>query len=212
MVAIDLGLGVGPTPVALLVAVVALAAVGGVLLGATGVALPRFVDKRWPATQPLNPTEKIWAQMHAYVERAFVGLDLDLAKDLAAQMEEIAVPAGTTVFDQGDAATHFYIVERGEVEVRQRIEVPGGMVAEQVIRHLGPGEFFGEVAILRRTPRTATVRTVVDSVLLRLAAADFIAGAARSAADEHLLLRTVDRYLADDRRRVEALTASMRPR
>jgi CRP-like cAMP-binding protein len=149
--------------------------------------------------------------MREAVERAFVGLDLELARALVDEMEELRVAAGTPVFEQGDLATHFYLIKSGQIEVRQRLEVEG-VIAEQVIRHLGAGAFFGEVAIMRRTPRTASVAAVVDSVLMRLPAAAFLAGAARSAADEHLLLRMVDQYLADDRRRAAALAASVRSR
>jgi CRP-like cAMP-binding protein len=210
--AITLGIRLGPTMTALLAAVIVLALIGAVVVALFGVAFPHWIDRRWPATQPLSAREQVWAQMRELVERTFVGLDLELAKELAGEMERVKVPSGTTIFEQGDAATHFYIVQEGEVEVSQRIEVGGGFVAEQVIRHLGAGTFFGEVAIMRRTARTATVRAVSDCVLLRLPAAEFLAGAARSAADEHLLLRTVDRYLADDRRRAEALLASARSR
>ena len=206
--AVDLGVGVRSTPVALLVAVVALALVGALVLLVVGFAFPRWIDGRWPATEPLNPSELAWARVGQYVRATFRGLELELAKELASQMEEITVAAGTTIIRQGDAATHFFVLEEGEVEVSQRVEAPGGAVAEHLVRRMGAGSFFGEVAILRRTARTATVQAVTDCTLLRLPAAELIAGASRSAADEHVLLRAVDGYLAEDRARAARLAAA----
>jgi len=210
--AVDLHLGVGPTPVALLVVVIALALVGAAAFVAVGVAAPRLVDRRWPATQPLNPSELAWALVGQYVEATFRGLELELAKELATEMEEVAVPSGTVIIRQGDPATHFFILKAGQIEVSQRVELPSGVAAEQVIRQMSAGSFFGEVAILRRTACTATVRAVSDCVLLRLPAADFITGAARSAADEHVLLRAVDHYIAEDRARAKRLVAAEQAR
>src|ERR1043166_9039657 len=113
MIASALDLGLGPTPTALLAAVLLLALMGAAVVIGVGLAFPRLVDKRWPADEPLNPTERIWAEMREFVERTFAGLDLELARDLAGQMEEVRVAAGTTIFSQGDPATHFYVIRSG---------------------------------------------------------------------------------------------------
>ncbi len=77
---------------------------------------------------------------------------------LRAQM----VPAGTVIMRRGEAATCMYFIAQGSVE----IETSKGPV------HLGEGHFFGEKALLRKTHRTATVRTVEPSKLLVLEAGD----------------------------------------
>ena len=66
------------------------------------------------------------------------------------------VPAGTPIFEAGADGTEMYGVVEGEVEVR----LPGGAV-----RALGPGETFGEMAIVDSSPRSATVVAVTDTKL-----------------------------------------------
>jgi CRP-like cAMP-binding protein len=70
-----------------------------------------------------------------------------------------------------------------------------------VIRQHRAGESFGEVAILKRMARTASVKAVTDCVLLELPADEFVSALALSAADESQLFGNVERYLAEDRER-----------
>ncbi|WP_420629019.1 cyclic nucleotide-binding domain-containing protein [Candidatus Leptofilum sp.] len=69
-------------------------------------------------------------------------------------------PAGTNIIRQGDAPDKFYIITRGRVAVL--LQPPDGLDA--VLDYLGPGDFFGEVGLLRQSRRMATVRaeTAVD--------------------------------------------------
>ncbi len=73
------------------------------------------------------------------------------------------VAPGTVVVRRGETPTAMYFIASGEVEV----ELPQG------VRRLGDGEFFGEMALLRRSQRLATVRTVTRCRLLALDAEDF---------------------------------------
>ena len=207
LLAIDVGLvEISSTPLQLLLVLLVLGVVGAALISLVPLVLSRWVDRRWPATEPLDPTEMLWAEVGGYVQRTFRGLGLEQARDIVAHMTEVKVPAGTDIVEQGDPANHFYILKSGEAEVLQRFAAPGQAVSrEEVIRRFGPGDSFGEVAILRRAARTATVRAVTDCVVLRLPAEDFVAVAALSAAGESDLLAVVDRYLAEDRARVEAV-------
>ena len=75
-------------------------------------------------------------------------LPLPAVEQLARGLEPVAVPAGEVVFGQGDVGDRYYVIESGEVDV-----VGDG----RVVATLGPGEGFGEIALLRRTRRTATV-------------------------------------------------------
>ena len=76
-------------------------------------------------------------------------LPLPAIERLARGLEPMSVPAGGTVFEQGDVGDRYYVIESGEAEV-----VGDG----QVVARLGTGEGFGEIALLRRVRRTATVR------------------------------------------------------
>lgn len=65
---------------------------------------------------------------------------------------------GQVIFRQGEMGNEVYVIISGEVEVVG--EQPGG--GETVISRVGPGEFFGEIALIRNAPRMATVRALTD--------------------------------------------------
>src|SRR4051812_15670222 len=145
----------------------------------------------------------LWGESGGYIQRTFRGLDVSLSKDLASQFVEKKYKAGDTVIEQGEPATHFFVVKEGNVEVSQRLD-SGPAVREDVINQFGPGNSFGETAILRRTSRTATVRALTDCTLLELSAEDFVAGAAYSAAEDNELLARVDTYMQADAARASS--------
>jgi MFS family permease len=84
---------------------------------------------------------------------------------LASQAVPVQVSTGTEVVRQGEPGDRFYVIESGRFEVA----VDGARTAE-----LGPGEFFGEIALLRNVPRTATVKATADSKLLALGRHEFL--------------------------------------
>jgi CRP/FNR family cyclic AMP-dependent transcriptional regulator len=69
-------------------------------------------------------------------------------RHIAGLMTRLDEPAGTVLTREGTAGAEFVIVLEGAVEVRQ---------GDRVIKTLGPGEYVGEIALLRHQPRTATV-------------------------------------------------------
>jgi signal-transduction protein with cAMP-binding, CBS, and nucleotidyltransferase domain len=73
--------------------------------------------------------------------------------------------SGDTIFLEGTPGTHFYVIDRGEVEILRRDD--RGQ-PNQIVDVLGPGEFFGEVALLDNQPRgiTARARTEVDALVM----------------------------------------------
>jgi uncharacterized protein YhbP (UPF0306 family) len=80
-----------------------------------------------------------------------------------ATLQSIEVPAGETIVRRGGPADRFFILVEGEATVTADDAGEG-----QPIHSLGPGQLFGEVAILRDQPRTATVRAKTDTKLLAL--------------------------------------------
>ena len=92
-------------------------------------------------------------------------LPLPAIEQLARGLEHVDVPAGRSVFEQGDVGDHYYVIESGQAEV-----VGDG----RVVATLGPGEGFGEVALLRRIRRTATVRAVGQLRLQALSSDRFL--------------------------------------
>ena len=85
---------------------------------------------------------------------------------IAALADERDVADGTELIREGEPGSEFYVVVDGEVEVRRR----GRRVAR-----LGPGSFVGEIALLSRSPRTATVVATTPLRVLAITGRDFVA-------------------------------------
>ena len=88
----------------------------------------------------------------------------EMLRDLTHQLVTENVPADRDVVVEGDPGDKFYIIARGRVEVLKR-DAAG---ANQRVAILQDGDNFGEVALLRSVPRTATIRTLVPSIFLSL--------------------------------------------
>jgi hypothetical protein len=100
------------------------------------------------------------AQLHALrAIEMFAPLPAPTLEALAASLTRLEVPAGETIFHQGDHGDRFYIVDSGEIE----IEIDG-----REANVLRPGDHFGEIALLRDIPRTATARARKETQLYAL--------------------------------------------
>jgi ATP-binding cassette subfamily B protein len=91
-------------------------------------------------------------------------LETHLLAELSASFVTERHPRDRFVIQQGDPGDKFYILVRGSVEVLQA--APGG--ADERLKVLEDGDYFGEIALLRDTPRTASVRTLCSCVFLTL--------------------------------------------
>lgn len=69
---------------------------------------------------------------------------------IATRVEEVDVPAGKTLTEKGRSGGEFFVIISGTAEVRRGSGAPAS---------LGPGDYFGEIALLDNGPRTATVKT-----------------------------------------------------
>jgi CRP-like cAMP-binding protein len=100
-------------------------------------------------------------------------------------------PAGRTVFRQGDPADSAYFIRSGEVEV---IDEESG----SVIRSLGRGEYFGEIALIADAPRSATIRTVSTVELAVLGKRNFLNMMRLLPTTEESILQTVQERATHD--------------
>jgi CRP-like cAMP-binding protein len=92
--------------------------------------------------------------------RLFHRLRVDLLEGVVAQLTPLAVAAGQDVVTQGvDDHRGWYLVDQGRLEV---------LIDGFVVNELGRGDGFGELALLRDRPRSATVRTITEVKLLAL--------------------------------------------
>jgi uncharacterized membrane protein len=108
----------------------------------------------------------------------FAPLSLVAKERIASHLIQVDVAAGEVVIHAGDAGDRFYVVSSGGLTID---------AGSQTI-DAGPGDFFGEIALLQDVPRTATVRAITDARLYALERDDFVAvvtgnALARSEAD-----------------------------
>jgi voltage-gated potassium channel len=116
----------------------------------------------------------------------FAGLDAKQVAEIMRLLQSQRIEAGTIIARRGEPAHSMYFVAAGEVE----IELP-----ERCVR-LGAGHFFGEIAVLRKAHRSATIRAITRTSLLVL-----------DARDVHILMdqepKIAERINETARRRVE---------
>ena len=112
----------------------------------------------------------------------------DALARLVARFDSARHGEDLVIVREGDPGDRFYIVVRGKLEVVRR-DPAGGEVRLGV---LTDGDFFGEVALLRDLPRTATVRTLTPSVLLSLSRTAFL----ETLADQPELREELERVVA----------------
>lgn len=87
----------------------------------------------------------------------FSALPGERLKEIALQMQREEVPPGRAVVAEGDSAERFYIVLSGLFAVSQQDLGPR--------RVLQPGDYFGEVGLTMKVPRTASVRALTPAVV-----------------------------------------------
>jgi MFS family permease len=95
----------------------------------------------------------------------FSGLEATVLERLAANLRPVEVSLGGVVFKQGDLGDYFYVIDEGSVQV---------VTNESLIDELHAGDFFGEIALLRRVPRTATCIAAPGTKLYALDGDQFI--------------------------------------
>lgn len=94
------------------------------------------------------------------------GVPQERLVEVAAVLQAKRVRAGEAVVRQGDVGDTFYLVHHGRLEVRREPE-------QTALATLGPGAYFGEIALLRHVPRTATVAALTACDLFAMRGTDF---------------------------------------
>jgi len=148
----------GVTPVLLIggAAVVVASVAGRILIGPF-------------ATRPPNPYEPVIARITALP--LFAGVSRARVETAMQSLRPTRVDPGDVVIREGDVADRFYVIAEGRVRITQR--APDG--SDRVLREQGPDEVFGEIGLLRSSPRTATVTAIEPGLLLALDRDEFLA-------------------------------------
>jgi MFS family permease len=153
---------------------------------AFGAILPVVASAFWPGLRRLDGSESPLVQLLRSVE-IFAPLPLPALEQLAHSLTEVRLPAGATVITVGEPGDKFYVVAEGEVGIEGTA--------------FGAGSSFGEIALLRDIPRTATVTTRTDVLLYALERDEFLAAVTgsetSSTAAEAVVARRLGEFRAD---------------
>jgi len=128
--------------------------------------VPLVVIARWRSTKRLD-AQAVVPERELQALRAvdlFAPLPLATVETLAVRATAQAVSAGEPIVRVGEVGTRFYVIADGRLEAQ----------AGPITRRLGPGDYFGEIALLRDVPRTAAVRAETDGLLYVLAREQFL--------------------------------------
>jgi len=139
--------------------------VGPVLIGSGGVVALVCVCALALAGREAE-AEPIDAERTAVLQLPiFAGLPAPRLEAAARAMQRVAVASGDVVVREGDRADRFYVIREGAFAVTQS-GARGGTANR--LRTLAQGDVFGEIGLLRGSPRTATVTARGEGVLLAL--------------------------------------------
>ncbi|HEX8976098.1 MAG TPA: MFS transporter [Solirubrobacteraceae bacterium] len=149
---------------------------------------PIGVLASWPALRELDGRVRVRDLDVALLRRVPMLRVLPEAtiEQLAARLTRARVPAGTSVFEQGDRGDRFYLIEDGRAEV---------ILDGRSIRALGPADGFGEIALIRDCRRTASVRATTALTLRALHRIVFVAAVAGYSPSAQAADQVITRHL-----------------
>jgi MFS family permease len=155
---------------------------------AVGAVLPLLTAISWTRLRRIdatNPAPRLSALLRGV--EILEPLPAAALERLTAALGEVRLPAGAVVIREGEPGDRFYVVEDGVVKIEGNV--------------FGPGSSFGEIALLRDVPRTATVTADTDVILQALERDDFLAAVtqheASSAAADAVIARRLGELRAD---------------
>jgi hypothetical protein len=159
---VGVGLGIGS-----ILAPIALAELGdrGALIAAGSITSIAAIAT-WRRVRRIDADAVVPGEQLSILRSApmFERLPMTALERLAESMRPVSYPADSEIVREGEKGDSYMIIGSGRVEV----SMVGHRVAE-----LGPGQAFGEIALLRGVPRTATVRAIDPATIYTIACTDF---------------------------------------
>ncbi|WP_437755024.1 cyclic nucleotide-binding domain-containing protein [Sorangium sp. So ce1389] len=135
----------------------------------------------------------------------FGGLGDHVLQGLADTLELLELQPGAVAFREGDSGREMFVLLAGEMEVLKRSKRD----VEARVAVLGPSDWFGEMSILDVMPRSATVRAISPSRLMRVTAHDLDALYRRDLKSYTLLVLNIAREMSRRLRVADSLLAEL---
>lgn len=126
--------------------------------------------------------------------QAFPGIRESDAQDTVASGQLRTYPANTILCHENALETTFYIILKGRVKVTKSFNEQ----QDHLLKHLGPGDFFGEMAIIQNAPRAATVATTEETTVLEIHKEGFTNLVESSSSVSLAMARVVSRRLTEN--------------
>jgi MFS family permease len=167
-------------------AIIALAGPRQALL-IVGLWLPIVVALSWRALRRVDAAGVVHVREVLLLRGIpmFAPLPPPTIERLASNLIPVAVPGGAWVVREGEPGDRYYVIDAGRADV---------FIGRRLMRSLGPGDAFGEIALIRDVPRTASVRATEELHLFALERELFLAALAG-----HPTSRTVAEAAAAER-------------
>lgn len=116
--------------------------------------------------------------MHGMKERTealraiplFAALEESVLEEIAGLLIDRKFPKDAIIFEEGSLGDYMYLIREGQVKVTKMSEDG----REKILEIFNAGDFFGDMALLEREPRSASVKTTRPCVLLALSRQDFL--------------------------------------
>jgi MFS family permease len=136
----------------------------------TGLLLPVLALLTWRRLVTIDATARVPDRELTLLRAVpfLAPLPAPTLEGLTSHLVRMRVPAGARLFQQGDPGDRFYIIAAGQADI----------AVDGQHKTLGPDEYFGEIALLRDLPRTATVTARTDLELYALGREEFVAAVA----------------------------------
>lgn len=136
------------------------------------------------------------------IPRAFPGIKPAEVEELISNSQIKSYPAGTVLCEENAVEHTFYMILQGEFEVTKLLD----NTEKRLLKMLGPGDFFGEMALIHNAPRAATVAAMTDAVVLELNKEGFDRVLQRSSSVAMAMVKEIsDRLRQNDQMAIEDL-------
>ena len=131
----------------------------------------------------------------------FANLDEGDLSEIAGLLIERKFPRDAVIFEEGTLGDYMYLIQEGQVKVTKMSEDG----REKILEMFGPGDFFGDMSLFDREPRSASIKTTKACVLMALSRHDFLELLRQNPDVSMQVIQELSRRLRDADEQIRAL-------